>query len=161
MMDLSVMGGWLQLEHGVDVHSIAHAWEGLRVDVPMGRTYLPAIALTAPDKVINSKWSFYVLADQAFLPDRYTDSMDSEYVKLDALFAGRIDAVGLDSELGRLYRFANKLLAEALVFLGSGHGLYSLGQKEEWEYMVRGHLKRAGVEILEAVQLPGGDRDAD
>jgi len=152
MMELEVMGGWLQLEHGVDVHDIAHAWEGLRVDMPMGRTYIPAVALVAPEKVISGKWAFYVLADQSFLPDRYTDSMGSEYCRLGAVLAGRIDHEGRDTELGQLYEFANRLLADALVFAGSG--IFSIGKKEEWERMVKGHLERAGVEISDPVQLP-------
>jgi len=139
-MDLEVMGGWLQLEHGVDVHSVEHAWEGLRVDVPMGCTYVLAGQLAAPEKTLGHKWSFYIVAGQSFLPDRFTRG-DLELVRLDMILKGRF-SISHD-----LLDLANRLLADALVFAGSG--IFSRGKKEEWTRMVRGYLRRAGVEIPE------------
>lgn len=161
-----MMGGWLKFGHGVDVHNLGDhgIWEGLQVHLPMGRTYIPASSLVAPEEIITGKWTFYVMADQRFFPDRFTEGDLCEWVNLDALFAGRIDMGGVDtcpecqalrpgaegsriqgSELTQLLSFANDLLADALIF--TRPGIYSIGKKEEWTKMVRGHLKRAGFEV--------------
>jgi hypothetical protein len=115
-------------------------WSGVIARLPFTRTYIPAQLLKSSWQKVGENWQFLILEDGDFLPDRFTEG-DLEYVKLSVVLGGRV----LCTENETLDGFANKLLAGALVFVKPGP--YSIGQRQEWERMIRGHLRRVGFEI--------------